>query len=347
MSVLLSNGGELVSTSTEHPGTGYKPVTIGQPLAIELLTFFPGANIKEWGNKAELMITSQIRLGPSQDPAAKQINMLLRNYKFRNAMPVQDYGGDVFGDPMLFYTKAYAGQRLGLTVTGVELDKISPSLWAGIRATLSNIGSMAFFTSAAPYLGAAGIGVKVAKLLTKGIMRNDRLQINRFDFRYASMDQRLLQSGRYVFWNHAEGPTSSGMRSKYKLTGSDYDTPNVLVSKEDDETRYEDTPYFVVRIDAKKRAEYNDFEIGAQSAELLAKWGDKTPSATIFEAIGDLAEQVNDASQLSTLNSLLREFKRADSEEQEKLKAQIEARLKLFSEDNSDFVQGLMEGVLE
>ncbi len=346
MSVLLSIDGEFFSTSTGHPGTGYDPITIGRPLAIELLTFFPGADIKEWGNKAELMITSQIRLGPSQDPAAKQINMLLRNYRFRDADPVQDYGGDVFGDPMLFYTKAFTGQRLGLTVTGVEMDKISPSLWTGIRTTLSNVGSLAFFTSAAPYLGAAGIGVKVAKLLAKGVMRNDRLQIGRADFRYASLDQPLLQSGRYVFWNHKKGPTSSAMRSKYKLTGTDYDTPNILVAKEDD-TLYEDTPYFVVRIDAQKRPEYDDFELGSQSAELLAVWGDKTPSATIFEAIGDLAEQVNDASQLSSLSSLLKEFKRAGAEERKKLKAQIEARLKLFSDDNSEFVEGLMEGVLE
>ena len=67
MPVILSINNSLEPTTVQHPGGRYEPVDIAKPLSIELLTFFPGTNIREWGRKAELLLSSHVRPGPGED----------------------------------------------------------------------------------------------------------------------------------------------------------------------------------------------------------------------------------------------------------------------------------------
>ncbi len=345
MPVLLSIDGTLVAPTTEHPGGDYKPVAFGKPLGVQLLTFFPGAAISEWGNRAELMLTSRIRVGPANQPAPRLIVMMLKGYPFKKAEPVTDYGGDVYGDRMLHYTKAYAGQELAVTLRGVELDKVGPKTWEGITSTITSLGKLALFTSAAPYLAAAGLATKMAKTLISAINRNDRLIVQRTDFFFDEPNQTILQAGRYLFWRG--GPSSQAMKSQFRLSSKGDDKTNLLVDKKLG-ARYNQTPYIVTQIDGKERKEYEDFEIGAGSAELLEKWGDKDAGATIFQTIKELATQVNDARQLHEVRDLVKELEDAESEEEKaKIKEKMKARAELFSETNGDLLKQLLKEYLE
>jgi hypothetical protein len=267
MPVLLSIDGSLTTTVAKHPGGSYSPVTVGEPLAVELLTFFPGRIEGDWGGKAELMISSQVRVGPSTKPVPRLVNMMLRNYDFRMASPVQDYGGDVYGDPMLYYTKSYVGQRVGLTMRGVEMDKVDNKVWNRLTGTVSKLGKIALFTPAAPYLAGAALVGKFFGAVGKAATRNDRLLVTRKDFYFNPEHQRVLQSARYLFWSEQSGFHHGSMKAQYKLTGKGDDVPNLLVSQTTGEP-FTAHPYFVVQISARKRKEYDDFEIGAGSAEL-------------------------------------------------------------------------------
>jgi len=348
MPVLLSIGGALEPTTTKHTGGDYSDVevAIGNPLGIQILTFFPGTNIKEWGKKSEIMITSQVRVGPKNEPAPRMVNMMLRNYKFKEAEPIRNYGGDVYGDRMVYYTKAYAGQRIGVTLRGVEMDKVDDSAWNGITSVIGNIGKIALFTPAAPYLAAAGLGTKIAQTLVKAINRNDRLALHRTDFSFDEENQTILQSGRYVFWKG--GANSKTMKNRYRLTGKGDDIPNIIVDKNDDSQWYKDSPYFVLQMDSKKRKSYDDFEIGAGSAALLEKWGDKDTGPIILKSIQKIASQVNDAKQLSEIRDHWKELKDADSEEEKKnIREKIDARTELLSEDNSELIKDLLDHSLK
>ena len=66
----------------------------------------------------------------------------------------------------------------------------------------------------------------------------------------------------------------------------------------------------------------------------------------MLEAIGELAEQVNDAKQLSSVRGHVRELKGASAQRKKEIKAQIKARLELLSEGNSEFVSDLMKSYL-
>lgn len=348
MPVLKSIEGSLGPTTTEHPGTAYEKVKveIGKPLGIQMLTFFPGTKIKEWGYKAEIMITSQVRVGPRNEPAPRMVNMMLRNYNFKQPEPIRHYGGDIYGDRMLHYTKAYAGQRIGITLRGVEMDKVDQKTWDSIESVISGVGKLALFTPAAPYLAAAGLSTRMAKTLVNAFNRNDRLSIQRTEFVFKEEHQALLESGRYLFWKG--GINSTIMKKNFRLTGKGDDTPNILVRKDNVNQPYAQSPYFILQIDSKKRKSYKDFEIGAGSAALLEKWGDKDAGTTILKGIQKIAFQINDAKQLTEVTDLWKEFKDSESdEEKQNIRKKIDARMELLSDDNSEFISEILKNYKE
>jgi len=344
--ILLSiKDGTLIPATTEvNLGA---PIDIGKPIGVSLLSFFPGTIKKDWGGKAEIMITSEIRFGPSNQSAPRRINLLKQGYNFVQAPVLSDWGGDLYGDPMLHYSKAYAGQRIGMTLRGVETDKFKPSTWKGMEKAIDSIGNLALFTSAAPYLGYISIAKNIARILVKAISRNDRLQTSRADLYFKDENKKMLQTGRYLIWEQSQGAGWQTVTKNYKLTGSGDPEPNQLVSIKNG-TPFKLTPYFVVQIDRKARKAYADFEIGAGSAELLENWGDQSMGAAVFDSITDLAEQVNDAVQLNNIEDLIRDLKKADSEEEKKkIEAQINAHAELFTKNNSSLLNELLSKYLK
>jgi len=345
MAILLGKKNGKLAPTTNKVNAG-PPLEVGRPLGISLLSFFPGTIKKDWGGKAEIMITSEIRFGPLSRAAPRRINMMLPGYDYKQADPVSDYGGDVYGDPMLYYTKAYAGQRVGLTLRGVELDKFKPSTWEGMDKVIENVGSLALFTAAAPYLGYFGLAKNVAKILVKALSRNDRLQTSRADLYFDDLNKKILQSGRYLIWEVGRGAGISTLRKHFKLTGAGADEPNRLVSIKDG-TPFRATPYFVLQVGRKVRKDYEDFEIGAGSAKLLEYWGDKSLGETILDSVQQLAAQVNDAKQLTNIEDLLRDLKKAETpEEQDRIKAKIKAYAELFTKNNSALLSDLLASYL-
>lgn len=346
MAILLckKNGTLFPTTTAINAGA---PIEIGKPIGISLLSFFPGIIKKDWGGKAEIMITSEIRFGPLNQAAPRRINMLLQGYNFTQAPTISDYGGDVYGDPMLYYSKAYAGQRVGMTLRGVETDKFKPSTWKGMDKLISTIGGLVFFTAAAPYLAYLSIAKNIAKILIKAISRNDRLQTVRADLYFSEENKKILQAGRYLIWAQQQGAGSTTLAKNYKLTGSGAAEPNRLVSIKDS-SPFKVTPYFVVQIDRKARKAYGDFEIGAGSAKLLENWGDKPLGTTIFDSIQQLAEQVNDAKQLTKIEDLIHDLKKAENgDEKQKIKEKIKAHTELFTKNNSELLSELLASYLK
>ena len=341
MAILLGekDGALIPATTAVNLGAS---IEVGKPIGVSLLSFFPGTIRKDWGGKAEIMITSEIRSGPSNQAAPRRINMLLQGYDFKRGPTISDYGGDVYGDRMLHYSKAYAGQRIGITLRGVETDKFSRSTWKGMEKVISSVGNLALFTSAAPYLAYVGVATNIANILVKAISRNDKLQTSRTDLHFKEDNQKILQTGRYLIWEQKAGAMWSAIQANYKLTGAGAPEPNRLVSIKGGQP-FKAAPYFVIQVDCKARKAYADFEIGARSAELLENWGDKSLGATVLDSIQKLAEQVNDAKQLTNIEDLIRDLKKADTDEEKaKIKEQIKAHSELFTKNNSALLNELL-----
>jgi len=222
MPILFSPDGSLQSTATAAAAAGYQPLAIGKPLSVELRTFYPGPDIKEWNKKAELMISSQVRIGPQNAPPPQRVNIMVRGYPFKNPEPIQGVAGNNYGDMMLHYTKSYTGARLGMTVRGVELDKIANKRFEAVTKAMDGLGSIAMFSSAAPYLAAASLATNVINLLVRAFSRNDPVLDVPTDLRFQPATGGVLQSGRYLFWKGA--PSWQTFANQYQI-----DAENVLV----------------------------------------------------------------------------------------------------------------------
>ena len=347
MAILMCKKNRSIVPATTPANNG-PPIEIGRPIAVSLASFFPGKIKKDWGGKAEIMISSHVRYGPSNRPAPRRVNMLLQRYDFESAEPITNYGGDVYGDRMLYYSKAYAGQRLGITLRGVETDKINPRTWKGMKNAISTIGSLALFTPAAPYLAFLGVAQNLVEILVRAINRNERLQTSRADLYFDEDNQKILQTGRYLIWEPKQGAGSPTIKRDYRLSSASAgaDEPNILVSR--DGIPFKLTPYFVLCIDRKARSAYTDFEIGSGSAELLESFGDKPLAETVFHSVRQIAKQVNDAKQLNSIEDSIRDLRNAETDDERlEIKKRIKAHSRLFTKNNAELLNELLSGYLQ
>jgi hypothetical protein len=348
MACIYSIDGRLGSLKNKHVKNSrfkkiYKDVKIGEPLAIELLTFFPGTDIKDWHNKAEIMLSSQIRIGPNVNPAPRRVNMLVFDYDFKQKpypSPIQDYGGHIYGDSMFYYTKAYTGEKIGMTLRGVELNRINEEGWQQAEKVFTSIGALSMFTSAVPFIAAAGIVARALKGLIKVLNKDDKLSLNVKDLYFEEPDRPKLQAGRYVFWNDKKISREKLMK-EYKLTTYGRDKSgrgNVLVRKDDTKREFTLSPYFVIKINARKKTRYDDFEIGAGSAEILEKFTTKDveKGPSIFKFVSIMGKAANDFKQLDKISKLTKELKKTTvAKEKKKIKDKAKAHLKLLSDNSS------------
>lgn len=343
MAVLIADDqGKLHTPGTKLSNA--EALEIGQPFGIELRTFWPGNNIKEWGKRAEILITAQIRTVPQPEAAQRRIVLLLKNYPFKRPFPIQDIGGDVFGDKMIFYSKSFEGHAFRMTLRGVEVDGMGDKFYEQARTAIGKIGQLAYFTSAAPYLAAAGVVTRLVNLFEKWFAKDDRLSTQRTDLDFDKAgNTKHLQSGRYLFWdsNWDGAPKPNQMRAKYRISGGADELPNLVVGNED-AIEYRGVPYFVVKVSSDTRSEYDNYVIGANSAQLLNDFGADPDDYNIINAIEDAAKAINDAHQMKDIIKTSRALGRADAAEKDALKKLLTAQVKNLTDQNAEFVRELL-----
>lgn len=348
MSVLIADdAGKLHTPGTKL--TNADAVEIGKPLGVELRTFWPGTEIQEWGDNAEILITAQIRTNPQPEAAERRVVLLLNKYPFKRPYAIQDIGGDVFGDKMIFYSKSFEGHAFRMTLKGVEVDGLGDKFYKQAREVIGKVGQLGYFSAAAPYLAAAGMVTKLVNLFENWFVKDDRLSTQRtdLDFGKSTASAKHLQSGRYLFWDSSwpGAPKPSQMRSKYRISGGEDDLPNLVVGQANGE-EYKGAPYFVTEISSQERSEYNDYVIGANSAQLLKDMGADSPknSLSFLEAVKDAATAIHDFSQLEDVVKTHRSLQSASGAEKKKLEKLLAAQVKGLSDDNESFVKGLLGG---
>ncbi len=344
MAVLIADDNGTLHT----PGsrlTNADAIEIGKPLGVELRTFWPGTEIKEWGSNAEILITAQIRTDPQPQAAQRRIVLLLKKYPFKKPFAIQDIGGDVFGDKMIFYSKSFEGQSFRLTLRGVEVDGMGDKFYQQAQSVIGKVGQLGYFSAAAPYLAAAGMVTQLVNLFEKWFVKDDRLSTQRtdLDFGKTTGNTKHLQSGRYLFWDSKwpGAPSPKQMRSGYQISGGADDLPNLVMSLANGE-EYQGVPYFVTEISSQERSEYNEYVIGANSAQLLNDIGADPEDFSFLNAVEDAARAINDASHLKDIIRTHRSLQSASGAEKEKLEKLLAAQVKGLTDDNSGFVKGLL-----
>lgn len=281
MSVFFSNNNKLSLPERDHSNDGkYVQVEKGKPLAIELVhmnfgnitSMKPGflGNVHE-KPPFEVMVSTWVRTGESAKAAPRVINALRHGVRpFDN---LSHYGAKQYGFPLMYYTDSYNGHVVRLSVEYLEIDKILKEQLAPFGDAMMAFAKITIFAQMLPYIPTAIAAAEVGRKLYNLINPNDLIALRNLDLAFKLPHTAQLTSGRYVL---VGGTASSDFTEKYKLDAN----TNELVTVDDGRPAYKDdmkSAYAVIKIDARERTEYANFEIDQKTQELLSHSINKEP----------------------------------------------------------------------
>ncbi len=299
---LLSVNGELRNmymdaTDSGDRAHGYAPVEIGEPLMVRYLHFY--LKHADLENKNELMISTFLKTEETKRAAAEAINFFDGRARFTDgSLTIRDFGGEKYGHPLIYYSKAYRGESLYLTTRIMELDSVDGEIRAAINQGVSRVGSFPMFAEFLPFIAVAKSGAAIITGLVNLFNRDDQIvRGHDCDLHFGQMHARRLQSGRLLCV-----PRSRISREEF-IDNYRLRRDNVLVAKED-ETAYTETSYFVIQVDAKKNRDLENFDHFVGAADLLAETNRGGTAADIVNEIVGLTRKAADIDAILEMEGL-------------------------------------------
>ena len=291
MPAFASVDGKLSSPKTEHPSDGkYLAVEIGKPLCVEILHWAFG-DVKDFKGPAEILAASWARLGRASKPGPRLVQFIRKGIKPFDF--VSDLGAAKWGHRLVFYSPAYDGEQLKLSVQLVELDKALKKNFDKISAAPLAVGALPIFAAQLPFILAIPNVLELGRRLHNLLNQNDIILAEPLDLRFKDDDFALLTSGRYVLVEGSHREDTFG--NKYKLaTDGEFKNRLVTQSGELAEKHGLNDAYVVFRVQGKEVPDYKDFQIESAAQQLV---GDLLKSESITD---ELAELVSDAARAAS-----------------------------------------------
>ncbi len=172
-----------------------------------------------------------------------------------------NFGADVYGHELIYYTKSYIGEPIKLTSKIMELDNPEKTI-SQITSGIERIGDLPFFAEYLPYVAIAKSGLDLLGRLFKILDRDDPIVPGlRLDLFFNRPHVARLQSGRVVC---VQGKTDDEIIN----AGYCLNKKNRLVDENGKE--YRETAYFVMQVNSENQPAYEDFEYYQNAAELLS-----------------------------------------------------------------------------
>ena len=335
MPAFASVNGKLSIPSDSHPlDSRYEPVGVGKPLCVEILHWAFG-DIEDWWGKSEILSASWSKLGRGAKPGPRLVHFIRKDInKFDH---IDQLGAAQYGHRLVFYTPAYDGRQLRLTLQYVELDKAVKKNINAIGSALINLGSLPVFAAQLPFLLALPSGLELGRKIYNLFNRNDKILAESLDFRLDGGDFYRLTSGRYVVVGGSHLPHV--FTEKYKLAAQG-PQKNRLVTTQDNtpaEMSGMVSPYVVLRVNGEKVSDYEGFEIEGTAQEMIEAVlnGDTNLTDEAAELISAAAKSAKEYETVKQIMARKREMAAAgtDEEKAKKLK-EIQNLLKLVSDEN-------------
>lgn len=301
---VLSVNGKLrslydVAAAKEKRKTGYKPVTIGNPLIIRYLYFFLCHKTVERKNR--LMISTFLKTKESKEAAAEAINFFNNEAVFdkKDEFRLDAFGGEHYGHPLCYYTKSYLGESLYMTTKIMELDKIDDKVVTAIQKGIGAVAAIPVFAEFLPYAAGASIGVSLFRKINNLFNQDDPIvRGHNLDLHFNLENGARLQSGRIVC-------VTGDVKEKALLIGDKYrlsDNNRLVEIKTNKE--YTDSPYFVFQVDAKANRKLASFDYYLGAAGLLKETNRGGNAAEIVSTVVDMFKGYNDIRAIKEIEDL-------------------------------------------
>ncbi|MBN1594127.1 MAG: hypothetical protein JW941_12860 [Candidatus Coatesbacteria bacterium] len=336
MPVFFSENGMLSEPEIVHaPTPGYESVVEGKPLCVEILHVGFG-NVRDLLGKSEVLISSWAKLGGTGSPGPRVINVMRTGVQQFDDL--SDFGSADYGNPLVFYTPCYKGERLRLSIELLEIDKLKKDGIKSLGDAMRGLSSLAVFAPQLAYMTFAPNVLELARKLYNLINRNDQVLLEHVDLAFNEPDLKVLSSGRFVIVDGNQ--RASKLLEEFRLSAG-----SRLVTS--DGKRAEDagmaSPYVVIRINAREFPEYREFAIEHAAQEKLAAFLNN-------EMIAELAEFVHDGvaatAHLDAIENLIVLKKKLDitgtDVEREEIIEQGISEVRRLPEDLKDLVLSIL-----
>jgi hypothetical protein len=302
--IFYSENGELsLPDEPRREEKKYKPVAPGEPLCVEIRRVALGKT-EDWIGDNEILASSWAKTGGDAKPAPRLLNFYREKLKPYEA--ISNLGAEYFGHNLIYYTPAYGGETLRMTLEVLEIDQGGDEVAQFVKAVSGHLTRLPLFASQLPVLGAISLMPKIAEIgvkLYNLINKNDVLLKADLDLSFARPFETPLNPGRYVFVYGAV-PAAAFIK-KYRLSNA-----NTLVDKDGEEASCKgglEAPYAVIHITAEARKEYTRFEAISQQQEYLGGVISRLESkylqqiVDLLNPIADLASQGHLVAKIATL----------------------------------------------
>lgn len=302
MGVAISVNGRLRSvydqfSSSEERSDGYTQVQIGKPLLIRYLNFFLKFATDE--KKNELMISTFVKTKETKEASAEAINYFNPKADFENnELTISTFGAELYGHPLIYYTKSYLGESIYLTSKVMELDKISDKTRNTIKNGLTTLSSLPSFAEFLPYIAGINVGVSLFSNIINFFNKDDPI-IEGFnlDLIFNLNNVCRLQSGRFVC---VQSLTNSELTTNDKFS---LRKDNKLIHN-DTGQEYKDSSYFVVQVDSKNNRRYENFDYFLGAADMLKQTNRGSNQVENINSIVELLKSYNDIKAIHEIEKL-------------------------------------------
>ena len=345
--IFYSENGELsVPEEPRRNGKKYKPIVPGEPLCVEILRSALG-NTKDWVGDNEILASSWAKTGGDAKPAPRLINYYRERLKPYES--ISNLGAEYFGHNLVFYTPAYAGETLRMTLEVLEIDQGGDDVVRFVKSVAARMSRLPFFATQLPVLGALSLVPKIAEIgikLYNLINKNDVLLKADLDLSFQRSYRTPLNPGRYVFVYGTVAPEAFVKR--YRLNNA-----NQLVEpggRNASRQRGLEVPYVVIQITAERRKEYVRFQGLSQQQEYLGAVLSRLDKKYLSQLVGllnPIADLAGQGYLLANIARMKKELDDAGSPARKALLAKLlEGELAKFGDGNVQEVlsDSLMSG---
>ena len=281
----------LVRESAGSNTPKFKPIGIGSPLSIEILTIYTGDAPRRWfGQHSDLLVASAVKSVETHDRAIRMINQVIPKLK---AHQHYEPGALNDGSPIIYYTPAVVNSTLLFSFEMIATT-FDDTLLQHLSTLLGASAAVPLFAPAAGYLLGGSLLTKITAQLGKALTSREPFLKHTLPLRFDTPLVPIGPARQAIIFDEPDGPELKA----YKPWLVEYGPGRkrtMLVNKDSGDVYDGDAPYLIVSIDGRDRNhELEAFTPTLITASLLERFYGTNAGKDVVEAIRSGMMLLND-----------------------------------------------------
>jgi hypothetical protein len=311
----------------------FKPIGIGKPLSVEIMTVYTGDFISNKflsAKKRDLLCVSGVKSAQTFEATARAINMLEAGAKENSYL---EFAALKAGTPFVFYTKAVDSDSLLITIE-LDSNSFNDGIFNAIADLIGKAAGLPIFMPAASYLLAGSQVLKIGAEGANNLFESSPFINETIPLRFATAGLPTNIARRVLLCRQED----KAELQQYRIESIDDGGAYKVRLIKDGKPYQGKAPYLIINIDGAEKPWLNTFTPTLATTAILKKFYGGT--SKVDDAAGMLLQAMtlyNDFSYRTKADRMEQELERLkenpDSDEYKSAKALYEAYLKNIQND--------------